>query len=256
MAQLYSEELGVDVIPFEEMVYVPSLGTYKQIKEAKAEGLEFVSISGTKLRKMLEDGEELPEWFTYPEVAQILERANPPKSEQGFVVFLTGLPSSGKSTIGNRLAVKLKNLSLDEKHGRTVSVLDGDVVRNDPARRKLGFSREDRDINVVSVGIEAIQIANARGIAIVALVSPYEETRERVREIARNSGIAFFEVFVDTPVEVAETRDPKGNYAKARRGEISNFTGVNDPYEQPQYPDIIVKNAKEGAERMGTEAIL
>src|SRR5690606_16844657 len=174
-------------------------------------------------------GRQLPEWFTRPEVAAVLSDAYPPRHRQGACIWFTGLSGAGKSTTADVLTVMLL------EHGRQVTVLDGDVVRTHLSKG-LGFSKEDRDINIRRIGFVAAEIVRHGGLVICAAVSPYRATRNDVRSMMAAGH--FVEVFVDTPLEVCEARDVKGMYAKARRGEIKDFTGVNDPYEPPLSPEL------------------
>ncbi|MBS0488760.1 MAG: adenylyl-sulfate kinase, partial [Proteobacteria bacterium] len=199
------------------------------------------SLSGTDVReKYLAQGIELPRWFTRPETAAILANAYPPLHKHGFCIWFTGLPSAGKSTIAEILTVLLM------EHGRQVSLLDGDVVRTHLSKG-LGFSREDRDTNILRIGFVAAEIAHHGGAVICAAVSPYRATRNQVRAMMRPGH--FIETFVDTPVSVCEERDVKGFYAKARAGEIKDFTGVNDPYEPPASPEIRLQTGGVTAEQ-------
>jgi sulfate adenylyltransferase len=188
------------------------------------------SLSGTQVREdYLNSGRLLPDWFTRPEVAEILHETYPPRYRQGFCVWFTGLSGAGKSTTAEVLTVLLL------EHGRQVTVLDGDVVRTHLSKG-LGFSKEDRDVNIRRIGFVAAEIARHGGIVLCAAVSPYRATRNDVRNMVGPEH--FVEVFVDTPLEVCEQRDVKGMYAKARRGELSGFTGIDDPYELPERPEI------------------
>ncbi len=214
------------------MVYVPSADHYMPIDEVP-EGTETASISGTELREKLARGGEIPEWFSYPEVVAELRRTHRPKAKKGFTVFFTGLSGSGKSTIANALMVKLL-----ERGGRTVTLLDGDVVRKNLSKG-LGFSREDRDTNIQRIGYVASEITKAGGIAICAPIAPYAKTREFNRELISSYG-GYVLVWVATPLEVCEERDRKGLYAKARAGIIQEFTGISDPYEEPEDAEIVL----------------
>jgi len=226
----YEDEIGVKMIPFEELVYVPEIKGYIEKSEAQEKGYKYLSISGTEVREnYLRKGRTLPEWFTRPEVAEILKDTYKPKHKQGFCIWLTGLPCSGKSTIGKILKTML------ESRGRKVTFLDGDVVRTNLSEG-LGFSKEDRIKNILRVGFVASEIVKHDGIVISALVSPYKQAREQVRSIMEEG--KFIEVFVDAPVEVCEQRDVKGLYKKAKEGIIKGFTGIDDPYEPPENPEI------------------
>lgn len=226
----HSEELGIEMVPFQAMVYVDERAEYKPLNEVQpAETVR--SISGTELRRRLREGLEIPDWFTYPEIAQELRRTYPARHEQGLTVFFTGLSGAGKSTIANALLVKLM-----EAGGRPVTLLDGDIVRTHLSS-ELGFSREHRDLNVLRIGFVASEITKNGGIAICAPIAPYATTRQQVREMIEEVG-GFVEVHVSTPLPVCEARDRKGLYAKARAGLIKGFTGIDDPYEEPVEPDV------------------
>ena len=229
LVQRFSGETGVRMIPFRQLVYLPDEDRYEEVGRGHA-AARTASISGSQVRDdYLRKGRDLPRWFTRPEVADILAEAYPPRHHQGVCIWLTGLSGSGKSTTAQVLTVLL------QEHGRRVTVLDGDVVRTHLSRG-LGFSKEDRDTNVLRIGFVAAQIVRHGGTVICAAVSPYRETRNQVRSMVGSGH--FVEVFVDTPLEVCEERDAKGMYAKARRGEIRGFTGIDDPYESPRDPEI------------------
>jgi sulfate adenylyltransferase len=229
LAQRYEAETGVRVVPFKELVYLPDEDRYEEADRVPA-GVRIAAISGTQVRdEYLGRGRALPAWFTRPETAAILGQLYPPAHQRGFCVWLTGLSGAGKSTIAEILVTLLM------EHGRRVTVLDGDVVRTHLSKG-LGFSREDRDANILRIGFVAAEITRHDGAVICAAVSPYRATRNRVREMVGDP--AFLEVFVDTPLDVCERRDAKGMYAKARRGEIRGFTGLDDPYEPPLDPEL------------------
>ena len=245
LVERYSDELGVGVIPFQELVYLPDEGRYEEISKVPPNA-RTASISGTQVREeYLNGGKRLPEWFTRPEVAEILSEAYPPRHRQGFCVWFTGLSGAGKSTTAEILTVLLL------EHGRQVTLLDGDVVRTHLSKG-LGFSKEDRDTNIRRIGFVASEIVRHGGVAVCAAVSPYRATRNEVRNMVGSD--RFIEVFVDTPLEVCEQRDAKGMYAKARRGEIKGFTGIDDPYEPPRNPEIrldtVHHTAEENARRI------
>ncbi|PYM93834.1 MAG: adenylyltransferase [Candidatus Rokuibacteriota bacterium] len=225
----HRDELGVGVVPFHELVYLPDHDRYEEISKAPA-NVRTASISGTQVREeYLNKGRRLPEWFTRPEVAEVLEESYPARHRQGVCVWFTGLSGSGKSTTADVLTV----LFLEK--GRQVTVLDGDVVRTHLSKG-LGFSKEDRDTNIRRIGFVAAEIVRHGGVAICSAVSPYRVTRDECRRMV--GGDHFVEVFVNTPLEVCEQRDTKGMYAQARRGEIRGFTGIDDPYEPPPSPEI------------------
>jgi sulfate adenylyltransferase len=229
MVAEYSEELGVNMVPFRMLVYLPEEDRYEEVTNVP-EGAKTASISGTQVREeYLNNGQMLPDWFTRPEVAEILAESYPPRHKQGACIWFTGLSGAGKSTVAAVLTVML------QEHGRHITLLDGDVVRTNLSKG-LGFSKEDRDTNIRRIGFVAAEIVRHGGIAICAAVSPYRATRNDVRNLVGKDH--YFEVFVDTPLDVCEERDVKGLYAKARRGEIKGFTGIDDPYEAPRHPEI------------------
>jgi sulfate adenylyltransferase len=224
-----ADEIGVKPVPFYEMVYLADEDRYEE-KDKVPAGANVKNISGTQVRDdYLAAGNLLPEWFTRPEVAKVLADAYPAKNHQGFCLWFTGLPSAGKSTIADIVALMLM------EYGRVVSVLDGDVVRTHLSKG-LGFSKEDRDTNILRIGYVASEITKHEGTVICAAVSPYTATRNQVRSMV--GGEKFIEIFVDTPLGECEVRDLKGIYAKARRGEMTGVTGIDDPYEAPTNPEI------------------
>jgi sulfate adenylyltransferase len=225
----FRDELGVAMIPFRELVYLPLQRRYEEVSKIPA-GTRTASISGTRVREeYLLRGKRLPAWFTRPEVAEILGDTYPPRHRQGICVWFTGLSGAGKSSTTEVLTVLLM------EHGRRVTVLDGDVVRTHLSKG-LGFSKEDRDINIRRIGWVAAEIVRHGGMVICAAVSPYRATRNEVRSLVGSE--QFVEVFVDTPLEVCEARDAKGMYARARLGELTGFTGIDDPYERPENPEM------------------
>jgi sulfate adenylyltransferase len=229
LVEQFSEEIGVGMIPFRELVYLPDEKRYEQVSDVTSRQKALV-ISGTQARdEYLYKGRKLPEWFTRPEVGEILQEAYPPKHRQGVCIWFTGLSGAGKSTTAEVLAVKLL------EYGRQVTLLDGDIVRTNLSKG-LAFNKEDRDTNIRRIGFVAAEIVRHGGMVIAAAVSPYRSTRNEVRALVGEEH--FLEVFVDTPLEVCEQRDTKGMYAKARRGEIKDFTGIDDPYERPLNAEI------------------
>lgn len=228
-------ELGVTMIPFDEVVYLPDEDRYEERRRVSS-GQRFLSLSGTTVREeYLANGHKLPEWFTRPEVADILADAYPPRSKQGFCIWLTGLPCAGKSTIAEILTTMLM------ARGRQVTLLDGDVVRTHLSKG-LGFSREDRDTNILRLGFVAAEIVKHGGAVIVAAVSPYRAARNQVRAMVGEE--RFILVYVNTPLEVCMARDTKGLYERARRGELKGVTGIDDPYEAPEAPEICVNTVE------------
>ncbi len=228
----HQEELGISMVPFQEMVYVEQRAQYLPADEIQP-GDSVLNISGTELRRRLQEGLDIPEWFTYPEVIEELRRTHPPRAEQGFTVFFTGLSGAGKSTIANALLVRLLELGT-----RPVTLLDGDIVRKNLSS-ELGFSKEHRDLNVQRIGFVATEITKNGGIAICAPIAPYAQTRRSVREAISAHGM-FIEIHVATPLEVCEERDRKGLYALARAGTLKEFTGISDPYEIPEQPELSI----------------
>jgi len=226
----HEQELGISMVPFRLMVYAENRAQYMPLDETTDQD-NVLNISGTELRRRLQEGLEIPDWFSFPEVVSELRRTHPPRHKQGFTVFMTGLSGSGKSTIANALMVKLL-----EAGGRPVTLLDGDIVRKNLSS-ELGFSKEHRDLNILRIGYVASEITKNGGIAICAPIAPYARTRREVRQNIEPLG-GFVEVHVATPLEVCEERDRKGLYAKARAGIIKEFTGISDPYEEPEAPEI------------------
>jgi sulfate adenylyltransferase len=207
------------------------------------------SLSEAELQERLAAGRSVPEWFTFPEVAQELHRTYPERHKRGFTVFLTGLSGAGKSTIANVLRVRFLEMG-----GRPVTLLDGDIVRRHLSS-ELGFSREHRDVNIRRIGFVASEITKNGGIAICAPIAPYEEVRREVREMVEAGG-GFALVHVATPLEVCESRDRKGLYAKARAGIIPGFTGVSDPYEAPADADVVIDTTDRTPEEAAQQVIL
>jgi sulfate adenylyltransferase len=229
LAKEFEQEIGVKILSFDEMVYLPEEKRYEEISKISKNTKTF-ALSGTEVREdFLYQGKPLPNWFSRPEVAEILAESYPPRHKQGVCLWFTGLSGAGKSTT----AEILTNLLME--NGRRVTVLDGDVVRTHLSKG-LGFSKTDRDTNILRIGFVASEIVRHGGIAICAAVSPYRSTRSEVRSLVGSEN--FIEIFVDTPLEECEKRDTKGMYAKARRGEIKDFTGIDDVYETPETPEI------------------
>jgi sulfate adenylyltransferase len=227
----HEEELEIQAVPFQQMVFVERERSYFP-QDQVPEGERVLDISGTELRQRLAAGREIPEWFTFPEVADELRRTHPPRNKQGVTIFFTGLSGAGKSTIANALLVKLLEVG-----GRQVTLLDGDLVRKNLSS-ELGFSKEDRNTNIRRIGFVASEIVRNGGIAICAPIAPYDSIRREVRAMVNGSGFAL--VHVMTPLEVCEERDRKGLYAKARAGLIKEFTGISDPYEPPTDAELSI----------------
>ena len=248
MVEKYADEIGVQMVPFKLMVYVEEKSEYMPIDEVP-DDLTQLNISGTELRRRLDKGLEIPEWFTYKDVVDELRHAHPPKNRRGFTIFFTGLSGSGKSTIANALLVKLL------EHGRRrVTLLDGDIVRINLSS-ELGFSREHRDLNIQRIGFVASEITKNGGIAICAPIAPYQSVRRSNRKMISKGG-SYIEVHISTPLEVCEERDVKGLYAKARQGIIKGFTGIDDPYEAPENPELRIDTSNISQEEAVQELLV
>ncbi len=230
--QTYADELGIGVVPFDELVYLPFEDEFCP-KDEVAPGTETISLSSLDIRERIRTGRKIPRWATFPEVVGELKKAYPPPLRQGFTVFFTGLSGSGKSTIARVLYAKMLEIGK-----RPVTLLDGDIVRQNLSN-ELSFSKEHRDINVRRIGFVASEITKNRGVAICAPIAPYAATRAEIRASIDALG-GFIEVHVATPLEVCEKRDRKGMYAKARAGLIKGYTGIDDPYEIPEAPEVRV----------------
>jgi sulfate adenylyltransferase len=244
----HEEELGVRMVPFRMVTYVEDMDAYLPEDEVP-EGARSLNISGTDLRRRLQEGREIPSWFTFPEVADELRRTHPPRHKQGFTVFLTGLSGAGKSTIASVLLVKFM-----ETGGRPVTLLDGDIVRKNLSS-ELNFSKEHRDINIRRIGFVAAEITKNGGIALCAPIAPYDAVRKEVRQIVEEGG-GFILVHVATSLEVCEQRDRKGLYAKARAGLVKEFTGISDPYETPADAEVVIDAAALSPEEAAQEILL
>ena len=240
MLEKYQDELGIKMVPFKFMVFIPKSGKYKAINEIK-EGEEYKTLSGTELRQLLDEGKGIPEWFTFKSVAHELEGSNPPLTKRGLTIFFTGLSGSGKSTLANGLVNRLL-----EEGSRPVTLLDGDIVRTHLSS-ELGFSKEHRSVNIKRIGYVASEITKNRGVAICAPIAPYHEDRKFNRELISNEG-GYIEIFVNTSLKKCEERDSKGLYALAREGKIKEFTGISDPYEEPIDAEIVVNSSGESPE--------
>ncbi len=239
LLQRFEAELEMKALPFGEFVYLPEEDRYEDVRLIQADSVT-AQLSGTQVREWYrQGGAELPEWFARPEVSEAIATTYPARHKRGFCVWFTGLSASGKSTTAEILTVLL------QEFGRQVTLLDGDVVRNHLSRG-LGFSKEDRDSNIRRIGFVASEIVKHQGTVICAAVSPYRATRNDVRNTV--GAERFIEVFVDTPLEECERRDVKGMYLKARRGEIKNFTGIDDPYEPPVSAEIVLETQRSSAE--------
>ena len=239
LVERYEDELGVKALSFGEFVYLPEEDRYEDLNKIAAHAVT-AQLSGTRVREWFRDGgAQLPGWFARPEVTAAIAETYPPRHKQGFCTWFTGLSAAGKSTTAEILTVLL------QEFGRQVTLLDGDVVRNHLSRG-LGFSKEDRDSNIRRIGFVAAEIVKHQGTVICAAVSPYRATRNDVRNMI--GADRFVEVFVNTPLEECERRDVKGMYLKARRGELKNFTGIDDPYEPPVQPELELETTFNSAE--------
>lgn len=239
-ALAHEDEAGIKIVPFDAMVYLQNARIYMPISQDIPPGDKALSISGTQVRKALRTGDDIPEWFSYPDVVKILRQVHPPLNQQGLTLFFTGLSGSGKSTIAKALEARL--LSADNGGAfRSVTLLDGDEVRLHLSKG-LGFSKEDRNINIERIGYVASEITKARGVAITCAIAPYESARNQSREMVSQHG-NFIEVYIDTPVEECSKRDRKGLYEKARKGLLKGMTGIDDPYEEPQNPEIKIDSS-------------
>ncbi|MBN2741981.1 MAG: adenylyl-sulfate kinase, partial [Rhodobacteraceae bacterium] len=243
-------DIGIEMLDFKHMVYVQERAQYEPNDEIEdRDNVTILNISGTELRRRLREGLEIPEWFSFPEVVSELRRTSPPRAQQGFTVFFTGLSGSGKSTIANALMVKLMEMG-----GRPVTLLDGDVVRKHLSS-ELGFSKEHRDLNIERIGYVASEITKNGGIAICAPIAPYTATRRTVREMIEAFG-AFVEIHVATSLEECERRDRKGLYKLAREGKIKEFTGISDPYEAPTHAELVVDTKDVDVDHCAHQVIL
>jgi sulfate adenylyltransferase len=248
LAEKFSGEIGISVLSFDEIVYLPFDDEYRFANQTPA-GTQTISLSGSDIRKRFHQGRRIPDWATFPEVVEELQKAYPSPQNQGFAIFLTGYPGSGKSTIANVLYSRF--LEIGE---RPVTLLDGDIVRRHLSS-ELSFSKEHRDINVRRIGFVAAEITKNRGIAICAPIAPYQNTRNEIRASIEAYG-GFIEIHVSTPLDQCEKRDRKGMYAKARAGLIKGFTGVDAPYETPQSPEISIDTTHLTPEEAAQEILL
>lgn len=230
LLQNFSSELRIGIVAIRERRYVERRARFMTTDECAQAGETARDIGDDELRGLLARNADVPPWYSYPEVIDVLRKTWPPRVQQGIVLFFTGLSGAGKSTLANIIYAKLI-----EHGGRPVTLLDGDIVRS--LSGELGFSKSDRDLNVRRIAFVANEIAKNGGVAICAPIAPYAAARQAARELIELHS-AFIEIYVSTPLAVCETRDRKGLYAKARQGLIANFTGVSDPYEIPAKPDL------------------
>lgn len=237
----YTEELGIEMVPFQQMTYLPSTDEYQPVDEVQP-GTQTMDISGTELRRRLKNGAPIPDWFSYESVVKTLRESYPAKHKQGFTLFFTGLYNSGKDQIARALQVKL-----NEQGGRSVSLLLGETVRSELSS-ELGFTPEDRHRNIQRIAFVSAELTRAGAGVIAAPIAPYERSRAAARETVTKTGGAaggnFFLIHVATPLEYCEKTDRRGIYAKARAGEIKGFTGIDDVYEAPKDADLVVDLSK------------
>ena len=226
-----ADEIGIKLITSKLIVYAKSKetgeGIYSAIDNVDKEKYEIMNISGTKQRELLRNGEKLPEWFTFPEIEEELVKEFKPKSEQGFCLYFVGLSGCGKTTLANAMKAKLQ----EKVSGRQITILDGDIVRQHLSRG-LGFSKEDRSVNIQRIGYVASEIVKHNGIVLCANIAPFENDRKVNRDLISQYG-GYIEVYVDTTLDECEKRDVKGLYKLAREGKIKQFTGISDPFEEP-----------------------
>lgn len=244
----YREELGIDVVEFKQMTYLPDSDEY-QPKNDVPEGVKTLDISGTELRRRLKVGAHIPEWFSYPEVVKVLRESNPPRYKQGFTIFLTGLWNSGKDAIARALQV-----TLNQQGGRSTSLLLGETVRSELSA-ELGFTREDRDTNIARIAFVAGELTKAGAAVVAAPIAPFDEARKEARRAVEQYG-SFFLVHVATSLEYSEKTDKRGIYKRAKDGHIKHFTGIDDPYEKPKDADLTVDVEKQSVRAIVHEIIL
>jgi len=248
LVTFFTEELGIEIVPFEEMVYVVDEDVFLPISEVPR-GVQARFMSNDEFHGKLRNSRKIPDWFSFSDVVETIQQAYPPRHKQGVTVFFTGLSGAGKSTVARILHGRFL-----EMRSRPVTLLDGDIVRQNLSS-ELGFSKEHRDINVKRIGYVASEITKNRGIAICAPIAPYASTRRHIRQIIEPYG-GFIEVHVGTPVEICENRDRKGLYAKARAGLIKEFTGVSDPYEIPENPEVYIDTTDMTPDEAAQEVLL
>lgn len=267
----YKEEIGIEVVPFQMMTYLPDTDEYSPIDEVKP-GTKTLNISGTgelnppppllassqpkdtaniklELRRRLRLGTPIPEWFSYPEVVRVLRESHPPRNKQGFTVFLTGFTNSGKDAIGRAL-----QMTLNQQGGRSTTLLLGETVRSELSS-ELGFSREDRHTNIQRIAFVAAELTRAGAAVICAPIAPFGVSRAQAKATVSQYG-SFYLIHVATPLAFCERTDKRGVYKRARAGEITGFTGVDDPYENPTKPDLVVDASKQTVRNIVHQIVL
>ncbi|KAL0635122.1 Sulfate adenylyltransferase [Maublancomyces gigas] len=244
----YKEEIGIEVVPFQMMTYLPDTDEYSPIDEVKP-GTKTLNISGTELRRRLRLGTPIPEWFSYPEVVRVLRESHPPRNKQGFTVFLTGFTNSGKDAIGRAL-----QMTLNQQGGRSTTLLLGETVRSELSS-ELGFSREDRHTNIQRIAFVAAELTRAGAAVICAPIAPFGISRAQAKATVSQYG-SFYLIHVATPLAFCERTDKRGVYKRARAGEITGFTGVDDPYENPTKPDLVVDASKQTVRNIVHQIVL
>ncbi|KAI7902071.1 sulfate adenylyltransferase [Cokeromyces recurvatus] len=248
LVEQYKDEIGIEIVPFQMVTYSPETDEYIPADEIP-EGVKTLNISGTELRRRLKLGLPIPEWFSYPEVVSVLRQSHPPRGQQGFTIFFTGLHASGKNAIAHALQV-----SLNQESTRTVSLLAGENIRAELSS-ELGFSKRDRDINIARQAFVAGELTRAGAAAILAPIAPYAEARDAARKTIEQFG-GFYLIYVSTPLEECIKRDQEGIYERAKRGEIKEFTGLDAPYEAPSNADLTVDITKQSVSQAVHEIIL
>ena len=227
----YADEIGIKPIVSQMIVFNSTRKIYQPIDEVPC-GDKVVNLSGTEVRNKLTNGEDLPEWFSFPEVSKILQKS---VKKRGCCYYLIGLSGSGKTTYANILRTKL----LEKDPSIEITMLDGDIVRHNISKG-LGFSIEDRKTNIRRIGYVASEIVKHGGTVIVANIAPFDDDRLHNRDLIEQLGGKYIEIFVNIPIEKCEQRDVKGLYKKAREGKIPEFTGISSPFDDPTKADIVI----------------
>jgi len=248
LVEKYKDEIDIEVVPFQQVTYLPDSDEYVPSNEVPA-GAKTLDISGTELRRRLRTGAHIPEWFSYPEVVALLRQSHPPRSKQGFTVFLTGYHASKKEHIARALQV-----SLNQQGGRSISLLLGETIRG-KLSSELGFSKRERDININRLGFISAELTKAGAGVIVAPIAPYEDARQQARQEIEKVG-GFFLIHVATPLEQCIAWDRDGIYERAKKGEITGFTGIDDPYETPKNADLVVDPSTESVAQIVRRIVL